>query len=157
MIEFNRNEHYVDEIACITALFAPSELSDKTVMISGATGMIGTFLVDLLMHWHNIHVIALGRNRDKAIARFNTYWDTPNFSFIECDVTSPIPSTLKVDYVIHAASPTHPVAYATEPIGTITSNVLGTKNLLDYGINHGMKRFVFISSVEVYGENRGDV
>jgi nucleoside-diphosphate-sugar epimerase len=62
-----------------------------------------------------------------------------------------------IDYIIHAASNTHPVAYATDPIGTVTANIIGTKNLLDYAAEHGTKRVAFLSSVEVYGENRGDV
>ena len=62
----------------------------------------------------------------------------------------------KIDYVIHAASNTHPVAYASDPIGTITANVFGTQYLLDYAKEADCKRFVFLSSVEIYGENRGD-
>ena len=58
--------------------------------------------------------------------------------------------------MIHAASNTHPVAYASDPIGTITANVFGTQYLLDYAKEAGCKRFVFLSSVEIYGENRGD-
>jgi nucleoside-diphosphate-sugar epimerase len=62
-----------------------------------------------------------------------------------------------VDYVFHAASNTHPVAYATDPVGTITTNIIGTGNLLRFAAEHGARRMLFASSVEVYGENRGDV
>lgn len=58
--------------------------------------------------------------------------------------------------MIHTASNTHPLQYSGDPIGTITSNVIGTKNLLDYAASHQTERFCFLSSVEVYGENRGD-
>lgn len=61
------------------------------------------------------------------------------------------------DYILHLASNTHPVAYATNPVATITTNVLGTDHLLRYAVSHNVKRFVFASSNEVYGENRGDV
>lgn len=148
---------YIEELDTIASMHDISALENRTVMISGATGMIGSFLVDLLMHVGGIHVVALGRNRAKAYSRFASHFDSPFFSFVECDVSHPIPGDANVDFIAHAASTTHPVAYATEPIGTITSNVLGTMNLLDYGISHKMKRFVFLSSVEVYGENRGDV
>jgi len=54
------------------------------------------------------------------------------------------------------ASNTHPILYATDPIGTITTNIIGAQNLLDYAVAHHATRFVFASSNEVYGENRGD-
>ena len=46
--------------------------------------------------------------------------------------------------------------YATDPIGTITTNIIGVQNLLDFSIEHSVTRFVFASSNEIYGENRGD-
>jgi len=55
------------------------------------------------------------------------------------------------------ASNTHPVAYATDPIGTVTTNIIGTNNMLEFAVNHNAKRFAFLSSNEIYGENRGDV
>ena len=61
-----------------------------------------------------------------------------------------------VDYVLHAASNTHPVAYATDPIGTVTANVIGLHNMLELASAARAKRVVFLSSVEIYGENRGD-
>ena len=156
------NELYLEDIKKIENTLNLSSLQDKTIMISGATGMIGTFLIDLLMHANtsedrNIKLIALGRNKEKGFTRFSEYFSSPFFKFYECDITKPLSIEEKTDYIIHAASTTHPLAYSMEPIGTITSNVLGTINLLDYGIAHNMKRFVYTSSVEVYGENRGDV
>lgn len=137
------------------------KLSGKTIMISGATGMIGKCLIDLLM-LHNksekspIHVIALSRNEARAKERFDAYWNNDCFEYLSCDVNEAIPECGPVDYVIHAASNTHPLQYSEDPIGTITSNVIGTKNLLDYAASHGVSHFCFVSSVEVYGENRGD-
>ena len=158
------NSLYIEDLDKIISLYDMSPLYGKTIMISGATGMIGSLIADLLMHLNgisercNIKIIALGRNRKKAEARFGSYFNASSFMFYECDITKPLTNIdEKVDYIIHAASTTHPLAYSTEPVGTVTSNVLGTMNLLDYGTVHGLKRFVFLSSVEVYGENRGDV
>ena len=155
------NQLYSEDIKAIMKTLDIAPLYGKSIMISGATGMIGTFLIDLIMYCNeetnsNIRIIALGRNKEKGKLRFAEYFNSPFFSFIECDITKPIAANLETDYIIHAASTTHPLAYSTEPIGTITSNVLGTINLLEYGINHNLKRFVYISSVEVYGENQGD-
>ena len=152
---------YIEDIQTIIKNLDIRLLNGKSIMISGATGMIGTFLIDLIMYHNanengNIRIIALGRNREKGKARFSEYFDSSLFSFIDCDITKPITADIESDYIIHAASTTHPLAYSTEPIGTITSNVLGTINLLEYGIKHNLKRFVYVSSVEVYGENQGD-
>lgn len=152
---------YIADIQTIIKTLDIRSLNGKSIMISGATGMIGTFLIDLIMYHNanengNIRIIALGRNKEKGKARFSEYLDSSLFSFIECDITKPIVADIESDYIIHAASTTHPLAYSTEPIGTITSNVLGTINLLEYGIKHNLKRFVYVSSVEVYGENQGD-
>ena len=61
-----------------------------------------------------------------------------------------------IDYVLHLASNTHPVAYATDPIGTIATNVIALDALLALASERRCQRFLFASSVEIYGENRGD-
>lgn len=132
------------------------KLEGKTVMISGATGMIGKCLTDLLMLHGEIRVIALSRNETAARARLGMYFDHSRFRYISCDVNQQIPECGPADIIVHAASNTHPRQYAQDSIGTIASNVFGTKNLLDYGASHGLSRFCFVCSVEVYGENRGD-
>ena len=63
---------------------------------------------------------------------------------------------MTVDYILHLASNTHPMQYSTDPIGTITTNIVGVQNLLDFAVEHHTTRFAFASSNEVYGENRGD-
>lgn len=144
--------------------FLWEKLSGKTIMLSGATGMIGKCIIDLLMQYNDdcssarqINVIALSRKEESARLRLGEYWNKDTFRYISCDVNQGIPECGNVDYVIHAASNTHPLQYSQDSIGTITSNVIGTKNLLDYAVSHRAERFCFISSVEIYGENRGDV
>lgn len=146
-------------------LAAQSQLWDKlfgsTLLLSGATGMIGKCIVDAVMlrnrlYDSNIKIIALSRNAGTAKQRFAEYIEDPYFQYLSCDVNLPIPECGDADYIIHAASNTHPRQYSADPIGTINANVSGTKNLLDYAAGHRIKRFCFVSSVEIYGENRGD-
>lgn len=148
-------------------------LAGKTILLSGATGMIGKCIVDILMQYNDcagketgilesataaklVNIIALSRNEGNAEKRFGAYLNRKDFCYICCDVNQELPDCGRADYVIHAASNTHPLQYAGDPIGTIATNVIGTKNLLDYAVSHRTERFCFVSSVEVYGENRGD-
>ncbi|WNV58718.1 NAD-dependent epimerase/dehydratase family protein [Oscillospiraceae bacterium NTUH-002-81] len=154
-------EKYAEDVSCVSNLSLDWEmLKGKTVLISGASGLIGTFLIDVLMEKKiGIQIIALGRDEEQAKIRFARYWDCPEFLFVKGDInkTLELEMLTHVDYVIHAASNTHPLMYSSDPIGTLMTNLTGTKNLLDVAVQKKCKRFVFLSSVEIYGENRGDV
>ena len=157
------NEQYVKDVSTIAELGLPwEELKEKTLAISGASGMIGSFLIDVLLRGKpelDMRVLALVRNESRAKERFAPYLERGNLEIIAADINNEVPKVAldKVDYVIHAASNTHPRVYAMEPTQTLLTNVLGTERMLQFGIAHHMKRFLFISSVEIYGENRGDV
>lgn len=157
------NPLYQEDLEYICSLDLPwKDLKDKSVMITGATGMIGSTLVDSLMKKNEenlgCHIYVMGRNRQKADLRFSTYLNRVEYHFIEHDINMPLTSEIgHFDYIIHLASNTHPVAYASDPIGTITTNIIGLNNILEYACKTATKRVVFASSNEIYGENRGDV
>ena len=134
-----------------------NKLDYCNILVTGATGLVGSSIIDLLMKHSvkNCHIYASGRNESRAKAKFSKYYDKENFHFFRYDVEKPLESEIKFDYIIHAASNASPNFFATNPVGVIMSNIIGTKNLLDYGREHGMKRFLYISSGEVYGN--GDV
>lgn len=113
--------------------------------------MLGSCIIDLLRSYGQCRVIAMGRNAAVAEERFGPADDI--YSFCRQDVTEPIVEFSEcVDYMIHAASNADPVRMAKDPAGTLLANVQGTKNLLDYGLSHGMERFLFVSSGEIYGQ-----
>lgn len=158
------NSIYKEDLKYIGELKLPWEkLQNKSMVISGATGLIGSLLIDAIQYKNhtglNCTIYALGRNQAKAKERFFYCWDKPNFKFIEHDINLPLEkSGLNiVDFVLHMASNTHPVAYATDPIGTIKSNVIGTFHMLEFAAAHKATRSAFVSSNEIYGENRGDI
>lgn len=163
-MELYQNELYLEDVDAVAGLPLPWEkLKDKTLMLSGATGLIGSFLVDVVMRKNrkdqlNCRILALGRNRGKAAGRFPGYMEDPCFSFVLYDVKEPLilEDPGPVDYILHLASNTHPMQYATDPIGTITTNIIGLQNMLEFAAAHQTIRFVFASSNEIYGENRGD-
>ena len=156
---------YIDDIVSTRNISMPwNKLQGKSIMLSGATGLIGSFLVDVIMEKNqddnlNCTIYALGRSKEKAFKRFFRYINDPLFIFLPYDVKEPLNRNDlgDIDYILHLASNTHPMLYATDPIGTITTNLIGLQNLLDFAETHNTARFVFASSNEVYGENRGDV
>lgn len=157
------NDLYKEDMEYIGGLELPWEkLQNKSILLSGATGMIGSLLVDTIQYKNqtglNCTIYALGRNELKAKERFSYCWKESNFRFIEHDINMPLEKgkLSKIDYVLHMASNTHPVAYATDPIGTIQTNVAGTYHMLEFAAAHSATRMAFVSSNEIYGENRGD-
>ena len=154
------NGLYIEDVDYVCSLALPWEkLSGKSVMISGATGLVGSFLVDVLLSkGMDITVYALGRSEEKAKARFSKWASDPHLVFIPYDINKPLvrDDLGTVDFVLHMASNTHPMQYSTDPIGTITTNIIGLQNMLEFSCVHNATRFAFTSSNEIYGENRGD-
>ena len=162
-MELYECKEYQEDIQTVIELPLDWEqFRNQSVMISGATGMIGRFLIDVLMFLNrerglSCSIYALGRSEKKAAERFRKYWTAQEFNFCQCVISENINCPLdRIDYIMHFASNTHPKAYSTDPIGTITANILGTYKLLEFAAAHQAKRFLFASSVEIYGQNRGD-
>lgn len=159
------NDIYKSDVFYATEYDLPwSALKDKSIMITGATGLVGSFLIDVLIDRNerfglNASIIAVARDQRKFEDRFSNYKGYDKLRFFRHDVSEPFDENTisDVDYILHLASNTHPRLYSQDPIGTITTNVLGTKHLLDFAATHNTKRFLLASSNEIYGENRGDV
>lgn len=151
---------YKDDILAVSTLNIPWEKLDGcNILITGASGLIGGCLVDVLMSRPNrkYSVYASARNEEIVRLRFIEHMNDPSFHFIKYDVTYPLSSEVCFQYIIHAASNASPIFFASKPVEVIKSNVYGVSNLIDYGITHDLKRFLFISSGEVYGEGDGRV
>lgn len=135
------------------------KFSGANILVTGATGLIGGCLVETLMMNQNrdYHVYASGRNEERARARFKDFADDPAFHFLRYDVMQHLQSDIRFDYIIHAASNASPNFFAQKPVEVIKSNIVGVAHLMDYGLTHGMKRFLYVSSGEVYGEGDGRV
>ena len=162
-MRYFEHELYWQEIkGIIAAKNAIENLSNKTIVITGARGLIGSTLVDTIMYANeennlDCHVYAIGRNKKANVERFAKYIDSPLFDFVQADInTDKLDIAGNIDYFVHAASNTHPVYYAQKPIETILTNTIGTINTLNFAVEHSCKRYVFLSSVEVYGENNSD-
>lgn len=134
-----------EEIGEVAALpLAWEKLENKTVLISGGTGLLGSFLTDVLRRkWEegiNVRLLSLSRRGGESGG---------NLTSLAHDVRDPLPKGISFDFCLHLASNTHPKQYAEDPVGTITTNVLGCTNLLR-AAGEGA-RFLLASSVEIYG------
>ena len=133
-------------------------LRDRRILITGATGLIGSFLADALLLMNReedagIDVYAAGRSEAGIRARFGVRTDDPRFHYVPYDATKPVSLAFEPDYVIHAATSAHPMAYATDPVGIMQANLIGTMQLLEVLRGQGHGRFMLLSTGEVYGEN----
>ena len=152
------NSKYIDSLRQIASAELPWEmLSDCNILVTGATGLIGSALVEalLLRPDKDYHVYALGRNEARMKERLGDLANDPAYHFVRHDVTQPLQGDTPYHYIIHAASNASPNFFATQPVEVMKANLDGVTHLMDYGIGHGLRRFLFVSSGEVYGEGDG--
>lgn len=134
------------------------KLKDSTVLITGVNGMIASYIVYTLLYLNetrklNIKVLGLARNEEKAKKRFGVLLDREDFGLLVQDITEPVETEEKADYIIHAASQTGPSQFTTDPVGTIAANTIGTKNLLDFAVKKQSRGVLFLSTREIYGKS----
>lgn len=128
-----------------------SFLRNKVILITGATSMIGSALVDMLLLANRyydlqLQIYAVGRSSEHAKKRFSYSWHKPDvFHFLQHDVIDPFLCPLKVDVIVHAASNAYPAVFKDFPVETMLANFYGTHNLLNLARKNGAD-FVFISS-----------
>lgn len=141
--------------------FIPFEkIKGKRFFITGATGMIGNVIVDVLQllnseRNYGMDITVLTRNAEKAAKRFTPSGNgAPEIKYLEQDITAPFPNDLRADYIFCAASTSHPLAFSQDPFGTIEINLAGTRNCIQLAKNNNGARVVFFSSGEIYGENK---
>lgn len=151
---------YIEDIRTVASLqLSWEKLSGCNILVTGATGLIGSCLIEVLMErkTRNYVVYAMGRNMDRMETLFGKYIKEKDFHTLSWDITTPMFLTLSFHYIIHAASGAAPVDFLQHPVEVMKANIYGVANLMEYGLVHGMKRFLFVSSGEIYGEGDGRV
>ena len=132
---------------------------EKTVMVSGATGLIGSHVIK---HIDNINettgakikAVALYRSEDKCLELSNELINHNYVAFVKCDVEDSIPYEGHVDYIVHCAGFSGGTKmHLKDPIKVFDTGLKGTRNLLEFSVTHGLNGFLYVSTYEVYGDN----
>lgn len=136
-------------------------IGDGCVLVTGASGLIGSCIIDLLMlsneHGRHFNIYALGRNKAKLSSRFKAFKESSNLHYIEQDIMTPLDYGISYDYIIHGASNADPRNYALYPADTMLINIEGAINILNYCKSHHETRALLMSTFEVYGKAGKDV
>ena len=133
-----------------------SELDGRSVLVTGASGMLPSLAVRTLLarndeHQAGITVHGLVRNEAKARTLLGDIVDRPDFHLLVQDVAQPIALEGPLDLIVHGASAARPSLHSADPISTMRANLTGTMNLLDLAVAKSAS-FVLMSSSEVYGQ-----
>ncbi len=152
------NKAYLDEIKKYNEICDFTFLENKTICLSGATGLIGSFLIDsiLINEKLSCHIIALVRNIENAKKRFSKFENDTRLELVCFDLLKEIKIEHKIDYVLHLASLTDPYSYAHFPIEVMNTNYIGTYHLLNLAKEKNAK-FLLSSTCEVYGKNEKEM
>lgn len=123
------------------------ELSGKTVLVTGASGLVGSAVVRELLS-AGASVIAAGRSVARLRSRLG---ENQGLFYMEYDATWHNDFSFKADYLVLAASPASPNLYVEKPVDVMLSNTVAVNELLSYAVQTKVGKVVYVSSSEVYG------
>ncbi len=131
------------------------ELSNKTILVSGGAGFIGSNLCEALLEKGN-KVVCLDNFATGKRENLEQLLKDSNFTLIEGDIRK-LEDCLKacqgVDYVLHQAALGSVPRSIKDPITSNDVNVSGFLNMLVAARDNGVKRFVFAASSSTYGDS----
>ena len=134
-----------------------SVLNGKTILITGAYGMLASYIVYFLCYLKekkniNVHIIAQCRNPKKAEDRFRDFLNKEYFKIITANLLKPLDMDESINYIIHAAGGANARLYATNPVEVIEPNVIGTYHLLQLAMSNPVEGLLYFSSGDIYGQ-----
>lgn len=133
------------------------QFSDKNILITGSTGLIGSYIIKTLLQAKrllniNFEIFGLARSKDKVA---NIFSNRQGINFIYGDIKNPILLEDDVDYIFHTAAVTNSKQLITQPVEIFESQIFGMSNLLHFARQKNAK-VVYLSSMEIYGNTKSD-
>lgn len=156
-LEAPEDEVLQEDLENLTRRFSDAgALRDAHILITGATGLVGSMLTRALccINRHagcGLRVFAQVRSPEKARATFGDLLDRGEITLVQGDVTRPIELEERVDYLFHTASVTASKTFVTQPVETLVTAIEGTRNMLELARRKQVKSMVYVSSMEAYG------
>lgn len=147
-----------EDVSRVATLKLPWEkFKNKTFLLTGATGNIGTYVVHTLltcssMYNLDIKLICLCRSREKAAEKFERVMDREELVLLFGALTDFADFGYKPDYIIHMASETARIRLEANPVNVIEANLTATNELLKLAHEKNCGEFIFFSSSAVYGQ-----
>ena len=138
--------------------FIKQRLNGKSILITGATGMLLSYMVYTLEYLTDIDsdfkvTVYIGvRDIEKAKRRFGAFLDEFFVHIFDADLNKPFDFTEHTDFIIHGASLASSDMYLKTPVEVILPNILGTYNLLELARREKCEGFLFFSSGAIYGK-----
>ena len=130
-------------------------LENKTILVTGGAGFIGSNIVEYLLKYKVGKVVVLDNFLTGFQSNVDIFKDFPNYQFIEGDIRD-LDTCKKacegVDIVCHQAALGSVPRSIREPYATTAHNIDGFVNMVFAAHQQGIKRFVYASSSSVYGD-----
>jgi len=124
--------------------------SPKRALVAGGAGFLGSHLCDRLID-QGYEVLCIDNLYTGSIRNIEHLMNHPRFSFLELDISHPLPGDIAADEIFNLACPASPIRYQKSPVQTIRTCVLGTMHLLELASRCKAKIFQ-ASTSEVYGD-----
>jgi len=136
-------------------------MAEMTMLVTGGAGFIGSNFIRHMLTEHpdtrivNLDALTYAGN----LENLRDVADNPNYTFVRGDICDPdtVAAVFRnhpIDTIVHFAAESHVDRSISDGAAFVRTNVLGTFTLLDCARKHGARRFIHISTDEVYGSTR---
>jgi len=136
-------------------------MAEMTMLVTGGAGFIGSNFIRHMLTEHpdtrivNLDALTYAGN----LENLRDVADNPNYTFVRGDICDPetVAAVFRdhpIDTIVHFAAESHVDRSISDGAAFVRTNVLGTFTLLDCARKHGVRRFIHISTDEVYGSTR---
>jgi nucleoside-diphosphate-sugar epimerase len=125
---------------------------NKTILITGGTGLILSYFVDFLIASKELNFILYLYVRDISQSKLRFHDKKNRIIFKEYAFSNKIDIEVEVDYIIHGASYSDPLSFAKYPVDTMMVNFVGLSNVLEFAKLKKNAKVLYLSSGEIYGK-----